>query len=158
MKSALLCFTLLLAACAGKPGAQKVRIAVGGVGLQMYNLPITLAEALGYYKEEGVDVELENLGSLPKALQALVGDSADVASLSHFQNIQLAAEGQHTRSFFVCSRRAGVICLAAPSDGKMPPGASEGMKRLIEFTIPSVRDAKIDLSSTWTNDFLPPSE
>ncbi len=47
MKSALLCFTLLLAACAGKPGTQKVRLAVGGIGLQMYNLPITLTETLG---------------------------------------------------------------------------------------------------------------
>ena len=90
-------------------------LAVAGTGLQMYSLPITLAHSLGYYREEGINVELENVASLPKMLQALIGGSVDVAGLSYLQNIQMAAEGQRTRSFFVSTRRAGTVIAVSPA-------------------------------------------
>ncbi len=40
-------------------------------------------------------------------------------------------------------------------DGRMPSGAPEAMKRFLDASIEKVRDAKIDLASTWTNEFLP---
>ena len=40
-------------------------------------------------------------------------------------------------------------------DGKMPPGAPEAVKHFLDVTIPKVRDSKIDLAATWTNEYLP---
>jgi NitT/TauT family transport system substrate-binding protein len=57
----------------------RVRLAVGGQN-QMIYLPTTLADALGYYREEGLEVELQDFPGGAKALQALVGGSADVVS------------------------------------------------------------------------------
>ncbi len=40
-------------------GAAHVRIAIGGQSQLLY-LPTTLAQQLGYYREEGLDVELQD--------------------------------------------------------------------------------------------------
>jgi len=39
--------------------------------------------------------------------------------------------------------------------GTMPKGAPESMKRFLDATVEKVRDSKIDLAATWTNQFLP---
>jgi NitT/TauT family transport system substrate-binding protein len=41
------------------------------------------------------------------------------------------------------------------ADGKMPKGAPETVRHFLDATIPKVRDTKIDLAATWTDDFLP---
>ena len=60
-------------------GARHVRIAIGGQN-QMVYLPTTLAQELGFYREEGIDAELQDFAGGAKSLQALVGGSADVVS------------------------------------------------------------------------------
>jgi NitT/TauT family transport system substrate-binding protein len=41
------------------------------------------------------------------------------------------------------------------TDGKMIPGAPEAIKHYLDAVSDKVRDAKIDLSSTWTDEYLP---
>jgi NitT/TauT family transport system substrate-binding protein len=43
-------------------------------------------------------------------------------------------------------------------DGKMPKGAPEAVKHFLDATIDSVRNSKIDLAATWTNQFLQESQ
>src|SRR6186997_3657636 len=57
----------------------KVSIAVGGKAA-FYYLPLTISEQLGYFKAEGLDVEISDFAGGARALQALVGGSADVVS------------------------------------------------------------------------------
>ena len=55
----------------------------------------------------------------------------------------------------------GVIRWSLPgltAGGRMPEGAPEAMKRYLDATVESVRDSKIDLAATWTNEFLPESK
>ena len=115
MRTTLLCLCILLSSCAGKPERPKVRLAVAGMGLQMWCLPIPFAQTLGFYKEEGLDVQLENLPSAGKAIQALVGGSVDVAGISYSQNIEIAAEGQRVRSFFFSTKRTSLVLIISPS-------------------------------------------
>ena len=63
----------------GKPEKSKVSIAVGGKSA-FYYLPLTISEQLGYFKAEVLDVEISDFAGGAKALQALVGGSADVVS------------------------------------------------------------------------------
>ncbi|WP_035055523.1 ABC transporter substrate-binding protein [Andreprevotia chitinilytica] len=73
-------FASLVGACATATAADKVTIMVGGYEKQIY-LPAKLAEGLGYFKAEGLDVELLNETSgvdaenelLAGAVQAVVG-------------------------------------------------------------------------------------
>lgn len=87
---------LLVAACAAPRGG--VRLAVGGTAQVVY-LPTTLAQQLGYYAEEGLNVTIQDFPGGSKALQALNGGSADVVSGFYDHTIQMAAEGRRLQAF-----------------------------------------------------------
>ncbi|HJV85861.1 MAG TPA: ABC transporter substrate-binding protein [Noviherbaspirillum sp.] len=95
----------------------KVSIAVGGKNL-FYYLPLTIAEQLGYFKDEGLQVEISDFSGGAKALQALVGGSADVVSGAYEHTINMQAKGQPIVAF-VLQGRAPQIVLAA-SNKTMP--------------------------------------
>ena len=85
---------LALAAVAFEAGAQtKVRLSVGGKPGLFY-LPLTVTERLGYFKDEGLDVEISDLSGGSRALQALIGGSADVVTGAFDHTIQMQAKGQ----------------------------------------------------------------
>jgi NitT/TauT family transport system substrate-binding protein len=75
-----------------------VTIAVGGKNL-LYYLPLTIAEQLGYFKAEGLDVTIVDFAGGSKALQAVVGGSADVASGAFEHTINMQFKGQFLRAF-----------------------------------------------------------
>ena len=61
------------------PERRKVTIAVGGKNL-LYYLPLTIAEQNIYFEAEGLDVTIVDFAGGARALQAVVGGSADVVS------------------------------------------------------------------------------
>ena len=87
----------------------KVAIAVGGKA-SFYYLPLTLAEQLGYFKAEGLDVEISDFAGGARALQAVVGGSADVVSGAYEHTINLQNKGQLFQAF-VLQGRAPQIAL-----------------------------------------------
>jgi len=94
-------------------GGRHVRIAVGGQN-QMVYLPTTLAQELGFYREEGIDAELQDFAGGAKALQALVGGSADVVSGFYDHTIQMAAEGRAMVAFVTMLRFPGLVLVTSP--------------------------------------------
>ena len=114
---------LLLAGCGGKGENRKMKIAFIGSGLQTQQMPVLLAQQLGYYKEEGLDVTLESLSSNTKTMQSLVGGSVDAAAVAYSQTIQIAVEGQRVRAFFVMVSRNSVFLVVSPA-------ANERIKRI----------------------------
>ncbi|MEZ5644900.1 MAG: ABC transporter substrate-binding protein [Burkholderiaceae bacterium] len=76
----------------------KVTIAVGGKNL-FYYLPLTIAEQLGYFKDEGLDVNIVDFAGGSRALQAVVGGSADVVSGAFEHTINMQFKGQPMRAF-----------------------------------------------------------
>jgi len=104
------------AACGSGPSAArgvKVRLAVGGQN-QMVYLPTTLAQELGFYRDEGLDVELQDFAGGSKALQALVGGSSDVVSGFYDHTIQMAAEGRALVAFVTMLRYPGLVLVTSP--------------------------------------------
>ena len=80
----------------------------------MIYLPTTLARELGYYRDEGLDVELQDFAGGAKALQALVGGSADIVSGFYDHTIQMAAEGREFVSFVTMLRFPGMVLAVSP--------------------------------------------
>ncbi len=76
----------------------KVSIAVGGKNL-FYYLPLTIAEQRGYFKEEGLEVEIVDFAGGSKALQAVVGGSADIVSGAFEHTLNMQFKGQPMRAF-----------------------------------------------------------
>jgi NitT/TauT family transport system substrate-binding protein len=91
--------TLLLGAAiaagawAQAPEKKKITIAVGGKSL-FYYLPLTVAERKGYFRDEGLEVEIPDFAGGARALQALVGGSADMVSGAYEHTINMAAKKQ----------------------------------------------------------------
>ena len=107
-----------LAFAQGKPEKSKLTIAVGGKNL-FYYLPLTIAEQLGYFKDEGLQVEIPDFAGGAKALQALVGGSADVVSGAYEHTINMQAKNQPIMSV-VLQGRAPQIVMAVST--KTMPG------------------------------------
>lgn len=87
---------------------QKVSIAVGGKNL-LYYLPLTIAEQMGYFKDEGLQVEISDFAGGAKALQALVGGSADVVSGAYEHTINMQAKGQIITVFVLQARAPQIV-------------------------------------------------
>jgi len=62
--------------------AQKVRLAVGTTVLNVGYPMLTLAVTLGYWKEEGYDVELLPVGASLQAIQQMVAGNAEFAEVN----------------------------------------------------------------------------
>jgi NitT/TauT family transport system substrate-binding protein len=102
------------ASCAGQRGpGGPIRIAIGGQTNMVY-LPTTLAEELGFYKEEGLEVELQDFDGGAKALQALIGGSAEVVSGYYDHTIQMAAEQRALVAFVTMLRYPGLVLVSSP--------------------------------------------
>lgn len=89
---------------------KKVTIAVGGKNL-LYYLPLTVAEQRKYFEAEGLDVSIVDFAGGARALQAVVGGSADVVSGAFEHTLNMQAKGQPMRAF-VLQGRAPQIVLA----------------------------------------------
>ncbi|MBE3596961.1 MAG: ABC transporter substrate-binding protein [Hydrogenibacillus sp.] len=94
-----------------------VTIGVGGQATLVY-LPTTLAERLGYYAEEGLDVTIQDFQGGSKALEALLGGSVDVVSGFYDHTIQLATQGQKLKAFVTMLQYPGMILVVSPSTKK----------------------------------------
>lgn len=106
--------SVFTSACArSDSGRIHVRVAVGGQN-QMVYLPTSLARALGFYAEEGLDVDLQDFAGGSKALQALMGGSADVVSGFYDHTIQMAAEGRELVAFVTMLRFPGLVLVTSP--------------------------------------------
>lgn len=86
----------------------KMTIAVGGKNL-LYYLPLTVAETLGYFKDEGLDLTIADFAGGSRALQAVVGGSADVVSGAFEHTINMQAKGQRMRAFVLQGRAPQIV-------------------------------------------------
>jgi len=126
---ALLALALSVAGTAGAAAQTKVRLAVGGQNA-LYYLPLTVTDRLGYFKDEGLDVEISDLAGGAKALQALIGGSADVVTGAFDHTIQMQAKGQTITAVVQLGRFPGfVVAKVGPSAAWFNgPADFKGMK------------------------------
>jgi NitT/TauT family transport system substrate-binding protein len=103
--AALAAPALLRAQSLEKP---KVTIAVGGKNL-LYYLPLTIAEQLGYFKAEGLELTIVDFAGGARALQAVVGGSADVVSGAFEHTVNMQFKGQPMRAFVLQGRAPQIV-------------------------------------------------
>jgi NitT/TauT family transport system substrate-binding protein len=81
----------------------KLSLAVGGKSA-FYYLPLTISEQLGYFKAEGLEVEISDFAGGAKALQALMGGSADVVNGAYEHTINMQARNQSIQEIVLMGR------------------------------------------------------
>ena len=112
MRSLVLAACLLIpalgAARAGEIEKPNLTLGVGGKPL-LYYLPLTLAERLGYFKEEGLTVEINDFGGGSKSLQALIGGSVDAVTGAYEHTIRMQDKKQDIRAVIDLGRYPGIV-------------------------------------------------
>jgi NitT/TauT family transport system substrate-binding protein len=114
MAAALLAALVASGALAQAPEKKKITIAVGGKSL-FYYLPLTVAERQGYFKDEGLEVEIPNFAGGSQALRALVGGSADMVSGAYEHTINMVAKKQPIKAVVLQAKYSSMV-LMLPKD------------------------------------------
>jgi len=113
----------------GAPEKASVNLGVGGKPL-LYYLPLTVAEKKGFFKEEGLDVAINDFGGGAKSLQALVGGSVDVVTGAYEHTIRMQAKGQDIVAVAELGRYPGIVIAVHKSKADQIKSAADlkGMK------------------------------
>ncbi|MBS3912506.1 MAG: ABC transporter substrate-binding protein [Hydrogenophaga sp.] len=72
-------------------------------------LPLTIAERLGYFKSEGLDVQIREFADPGQSVQAVIAGNAHMYSGSYSSTISLQARGQSFQSFVLQGRAPQIV-------------------------------------------------
>ena len=86
----------------------RVVVAVGHKASFCY-LPLTIAERLGYFAAEGLDVQVREIGEAGQALQAVLSGAAQVLSGPYSETIGLQMRGQSYSAFVLQGRTPQLV-------------------------------------------------
>jgi NitT/TauT family transport system substrate-binding protein len=103
-----------LEARAQAPEKKDVKLGVGGA-TSLYYLPLALTEKLGFFKEQGLNVEVSDFKGGSQSLTALIGGSADVVTGAYEHTIRMQVKGQEIQAVIELGRYPG-ISLAVRKD------------------------------------------
>jgi NitT/TauT family transport system substrate-binding protein len=90
------------------PEKKQITLGVGGK-TALYYLPLTIAERLGHFKEQGLEVTINDFRGGAQSLQALAGGSVDVVTGAYEHTIRMQAKGQDVRAVIELGRFPGIV-------------------------------------------------
>ena len=89
------------------PEKKDVKLGVGGA-TSLYYLPLALTEKLGFFKEQGLNVEVSDFKGGSQSLTALIGGSADVVTGAYEHTIRMQVKGQDIQAVIELGRYPGI--------------------------------------------------
>jgi NitT/TauT family transport system substrate-binding protein len=117
------------ATASAKPEKTSLKVGVGGQGQLIY-MPLTLADQLGYFKDEGLTVDIQDLKGGADALQAMIGGSTDFTTGFYEHTIRTQTQGKPIEMITTFDLTPGLVMFA----GKGHPDA-QGIKDLQNLKI-----------------------
>jgi NitT/TauT family transport system substrate-binding protein len=122
MRGRLYLFALIAAIWGVQPAHAQLEkpnltLAVGGKTLVAY-LPLTIAERLGLFEKEGLKVTINDFAGGSRALQSLVGGSADVVCGSYEHTILMRAKGINIKAVALHNNSLGTVIGLTPEKAK----------------------------------------
>src|SRR5690348_16498348 len=104
------CLTLLAGSPASAQAVERSRVSISFGSFIVGFLPLVLADALGYFREQGLDVEVQNFGAGgTKALQALIGGSTDTVVGAYVSTIRMQMQDKIVRGTILLNRTPGFV-------------------------------------------------
>ena len=147
---------LSMAAWAQAPEKKKITIAVGGKTL-FYYLPLTVAERKGFFKDEGLEVEIPDFPGGARALQAMVGGSADMVSGAYEHTINMLAKKQPIQAVVLQAKYSSIVLLL-PKDKAAKYRSAKDLKGLkIGVTAPG-SSTNMFVNNLLAKDGLKPTD
>jgi NitT/TauT family transport system substrate-binding protein len=117
------CLSLLGAAGYGcsRPAVEERGLTPVRMGMPrnaMFYLPVYLADELGYFRQEGLKAELQDLPGGAKNIAAMLGGSTDVIGAVYEHTIWLAAENRAAQCFYLLMERPGLALIVSPATSR----------------------------------------
>jgi NitT/TauT family transport system substrate-binding protein len=100
---AALAFALPDLRAQGRLEKSKITISVDGKAAFTY-LPLAIAEQLGFFRAEGLEVQIDDYADAESAAQSMLAGSADVCSGSFERTLNLQSKNQMAKAFVTQSR------------------------------------------------------
>ena len=100
----------LSSSCSTPRDPSTIQIAVGGQTQFIY-LPLTLADQLGYFKDEGLAVNISDLRGGSEAVAALISGSVDAVTGFYEHTIRARAQGKKLVMVALFDRYPGVVLM-----------------------------------------------
>src|SRR5258706_10077614 len=122
----LLTLVLVSTGCSRAQEKSTIQMAVGGQTQFIY-LPLTLANQLGYFKDEGLSVNISDLRGGSEALAAMMGGSVDMVTGFYEHTIRARAQGKHLVMVALFDRYPGLVLMV----GKQHFGDVHTIKDLV---------------------------
>src|SRR2546425_8870325 len=116
---------LFLSSCSSKREPATIQMAVGGQTQFIY-LPLTLASQLGFFKDEGLTVNISDLRGGSEAVAALLGGAGDAVTGVFENTIRARAQGKRLGMVGLFYRYSGVVLMV----GKRDPYTGQKLKDL----------------------------
>jgi NitT/TauT family transport system substrate-binding protein len=110
-------------------------LGVGGKPV-LYYLPLTIAERKGFFTEEGLEVEINDFAGGARALQSLVGGSADVVTGAYEHTVRMQARGQDVRAVLELGRFPSITVAVRAALAGQIRSAADFKGRRIGVTAP----------------------
>src|SRR5438477_7769217 len=117
---------LFLPSCSRPQARNTIQMAVGGQTQFIY-LPLTVASQLGFFKDEGLNVNISDLRGGSEALAALMGGSVDMVTGFYEHTIRAKSQGKHLVMTAVFDRFPGLVLMV----GKQHVGEVRSIKDLV---------------------------
>jgi NitT/TauT family transport system substrate-binding protein len=87
---------------------KRLELGIGGRTLFSY-LPLTLTERLGYFRDQGLEVKVNDFQGGSKSLEALVGGSVDIVAAAYENTLFLQAKGIELKAVGLLTDRFGLV-------------------------------------------------
>lgn len=113
--TALSALSLAAPLLAAQPRLERVKIVIAVDGQSaLHYLPLTLADQLGYFRAEGLQVAIRDFSSGAAATQAVVSGAAQVGAGTFEQVLEGQVAGRAYRSFVLLGRAPGIALGVSP--------------------------------------------
>ncbi|RUU62124.1 ABC transporter substrate-binding protein, partial [Mesorhizobium sp. M7A.T.Ca.TU.009.01.1.1] len=112
LRSAALALAIALTGATAASAADKITIIVGGMEKQIY-LPAVLTQQLGYFKDQGLDVELVNSRAGVEAENELLAGAVQGVVGFYDHTIDLQSKGKYIQSIVQFSQAPGEVELVS---------------------------------------------
>ncbi|BCG89202.1 ABC transporter substrate-binding protein [Mesorhizobium sp. 113-3-9] len=112
LRSAALTLAIVATGATTASAAEKITIIVGGMEKQIY-LPAVLTQQLGYFKDEGLDVELVNSRAGVEAENELLAGAVQGVVGFYDHTVDLQSKGKYIQSIVQFSQAPGEVELVS---------------------------------------------
>jgi NitT/TauT family transport system substrate-binding protein len=111
LQCTIACLLLFFVVSCSRPADKTtIQMAVGGQTQFIY-LPLTLADRLGYFKDEGLAINIADLRGGSEALAAMMGGSVDMVAGFYEHTIRARAQGKRLVMVALFDRYPGLVLM-----------------------------------------------